>query len=194
MDENKKMISLHEQEFSDSDAFQVYTSTRLKNVEAQVGHLVEAFKEKFSRTSLPNPNECMDTSFSSMQKFPILKFVEEGENELEIEKKVLLNNLENEEPLVDKQKNLCHDREIFVTTDKSLSLQINLCRDREIFVMRENSLLQQKNFVATKFVFGLSLALSPYNKLCRDKVCLLALSRHNLGLSRQSFWLCCDII
>ena len=46
----------------------------------------------------------MDTPLSSVQKFPILKFVEEGENELEIEKKALLNNLENEKPLVDKMK------------------------------------------------------------------------------------------
>ena len=30
--------------------------------------------------------------------------MEEGENELEIENKTLLNNLENEEPLVDKLK------------------------------------------------------------------------------------------
>ena len=46
----------------------------------------------------------MDTSLSSVQKCPILKFVEEGENELEIEKKALLNNLENEKSLVDKLK------------------------------------------------------------------------------------------
>ena len=70
MDENKKMISLHEQEFPDLAAFQVNIGARLKNVEAQIGHLVQAFKEKFSRTSpsntFPNPNECMDTSLSSM--------------------------------------------------------------------------------------------------------------------------------
>ena len=46
----------------------------------------------------------MDTPLSSVQKFPILKFVEECENELEIEKKALLNNLENEKPLMDKLK------------------------------------------------------------------------------------------
>ena len=46
----------------------------------------------------------MDTTLRSVQKFPILKFVEEGENELEIEKKALLNNLENEKSLVDKLK------------------------------------------------------------------------------------------
>ena len=39
-----------------------------------------------------------------MQKFPILKFVEEGENEMEIEKKALLKNLENEKSLVDNVK------------------------------------------------------------------------------------------
>ena len=80
----------------------------MKNVEDQIGHLVQAFKEKFSKTSpsntFPNPTECMDTSLSSVQKFPILKFVEEGENDLEIEKKTLLNNLENKESLVDKLK------------------------------------------------------------------------------------------
>ena len=80
----------------------------MKNVEAQIGHLVQAFNEKFSRTSpsntLPNPNECIDTPLSSVEKFPILKFVEEGENEMEIEKKELLNNLENEKSLVDKLK------------------------------------------------------------------------------------------
>ena len=38
MDGNKKMISLHEQKFLDLDAFQVNTSARLKNVEAQIGH------------------------------------------------------------------------------------------------------------------------------------------------------------
>ena len=44
MDGNKKMISLHEQKFPDLDAFQVNTSARLKNVEAQIGYLVQAFK------------------------------------------------------------------------------------------------------------------------------------------------------
>ena len=108
MDGNKKMISLHEQKFPDLDAFQVNTSARLKNIEAQIRHLVQAFKEKFFRTFpsniFPNPNEFMDTPLSSVQKFSILKFVEEGENELEIEKKSLLNNLENEKSLVDKLK------------------------------------------------------------------------------------------
>ena len=108
MEGNKKMINLHEQKFPDLDAFQVNTSARLKNVEAQIGHLVQAFNEKFSRTSpsntLPNPNECIDTPLSSVEKFPILKFVEQGENEMEIEKKELLNNLENEKSLVDKLK------------------------------------------------------------------------------------------
>ena len=32
MDENKRMISLHEQEFPDSDSFQVDTSARLKKI------------------------------------------------------------------------------------------------------------------------------------------------------------------
>ena len=107
-DGNKKMINLHEQKFPDLDAFQVKTSARLKNVEAQIGHLVQVFKEKFYRTSptntLPNPNECMDTPLSNMQKFPILKSVKECENELEIKNKTLLNNLEDKEPLVDKLK------------------------------------------------------------------------------------------
>ena len=70
MDGNKKMSSLHEQKFPDLDAFQVNTSARMKNVEAQIGHLVQAFKEKFSRTSLsstlPNPNECIATPLSSV--------------------------------------------------------------------------------------------------------------------------------
>ena len=70
--------------------------------------MVQAFKEKFSRTSpsntLPNPNECIDTPLSSVQKFPILKSVEEGENELEIENNALLNNLDDEESLLDKLK------------------------------------------------------------------------------------------
>ena len=70
MEWNKKMISLHEQKFPDLDAFQVNTSARLKNVEAQLGHLVQAFNEKFSRTSpsntLTNPNECMDTPLSNV--------------------------------------------------------------------------------------------------------------------------------
>ena len=34
-------------------------------------------------------------------KIPILNFVEEGENEMDIEKKALLKNLENEKSLVD---------------------------------------------------------------------------------------------
>ena len=108
MEGNKKMINLHEQKIPDLDAFQVNTSARLKNVEAQVGHLVQAFKEKISRTSpsntLPNPNECIDTPLRSVQKFPIRKFVEEGENELEIENKALLNNLDDGESLLDKLK------------------------------------------------------------------------------------------
>ena len=51
MGENEKMIRLHEQEFLDSDAFQVNTSARLKNVEAQIEHLVQVFKENFSRST-----------------------------------------------------------------------------------------------------------------------------------------------
>ena len=54
--------------------------------------------------TFPNPNECIDTPLSSVQKFPILKSVEEGENELEIENKALLNNLDDEESLLDKLK------------------------------------------------------------------------------------------
>ena len=46
----------------------------------------------------------MDAPLSNVQKFHILKYVEEGENELEIENKTLLNNLEDEESLVDKLK------------------------------------------------------------------------------------------
>ena len=73
-----------------------------------MGHLVQAFKEQFSRTSpsntSKNPNECMDTPLSNVQELPILKYVEESENELEIENKALLNNLEDEEPIVDELK------------------------------------------------------------------------------------------
>ena len=80
MEGNKKMINFHEKKFLDLDAFQVNTSARLKNVEAQIGHLVQAFKEKFSWTSLSNtlqnPNECMETPLSRVEKFPILKFEE----------------------------------------------------------------------------------------------------------------------
>ena len=108
MDENKKMSSLYKQKFPDLDTFQVNTSARLKKIEAQIGHLVQAFKDQFSRTSpsntLKNPIECMDTHLSNVQKFHILKYVEEGENELKIENKTLLHNLEDEEPLVDKLK------------------------------------------------------------------------------------------
>ena len=96
MEGSKKLINLHEQKFPNLKAFQVNTSTRLKKVEARIGHLVQEFKKIFFRTSpsntLPNPNECMVTPLSSVQKFPILKFVEEGENKLEIEKKTLLKN------------------------------------------------------------------------------------------------------
>ena len=80
----------------------------MKKIEGQIGHLVQAFKDQFSRTSpsntLKNPIECMDAHLSNVQKFHILKSVEEGENELEIENKTLLNNVEDEEPLVDKLK------------------------------------------------------------------------------------------
>ena len=73
-----------------------------------MGHLIQAFKEKFSRISpsntSTNPNECMDTPLSNVQELPILKSVEEIENELEIENKALLNNLEDEEPKVDELK------------------------------------------------------------------------------------------
>ena len=108
MDENKKMSSLHEQKFPDLHTFQVNTSARLKKIEGQIGHLVQAFKDQFSRTSpsntLKNPIECMDAHFSNVQKFHILKSVEKCEKELEIENKILLNNLEDEESLVDKLK------------------------------------------------------------------------------------------
>ena len=42
MEVNKKMINLHEQKFQDLDAFQVNTSARLKNVEAQIGHFAKS--------------------------------------------------------------------------------------------------------------------------------------------------------
>ena len=107
MDENKK-ISFHEQKFPNLDAFQVNTSDRLKKIEAQMGHLVQAFKEQFSRTfpsnTSTNPNDCMDTPLSNVQELPILKSMEESENELEIENKALLNNLEDEEPILDELK------------------------------------------------------------------------------------------
>ena len=45
MDENKKMIRLHEHKFQDLDAFQLNTNARLKKIEAQMGHLVQAFRE-----------------------------------------------------------------------------------------------------------------------------------------------------
>ena len=41
---------------------------------------------------------------SNVQELPILKFVEESENELEIENKALLNNLEDEVLIVDELK------------------------------------------------------------------------------------------
>ena len=122
MDGNKKMISLHEQKFPDFDA----SSARLKNVEVQIGYLVQAFKGKFSRTSpsniLTNPNECMDNPLSNVQKFPILKSVEEGENELEIESKTLLNNIEDEEPLVDKLK---FEEESHVMANENIFVKID---------------------------------------------------------------------
>ena len=99
MDENKKMISVHEQKFPDLDAFEDNTSARLKNIEAQVGHLVQAFKEKFSRISpsntSTNPNECMDSPLSNVKELPILKSMEEFKNEQDIGNKALLNNLED---------------------------------------------------------------------------------------------------
>ena len=108
MDENKKMNSLHDHKFPDFDAFRVNTSARLKKIEAQMGYLVQAFKEQFSRASPSNtsksPNECMDTPLSNVQELPILKSMQESENGLEIENKTLLNNLEDEEPIVDELK------------------------------------------------------------------------------------------
>ena len=108
MDENKKMSSLHEQKFPDLDTFKVNTSAILKKIEAQIGHLVQVFKDQFSRTSPSNTSKnsikCMDSPLNNVQKFPITKSVEEGENELEIKNKVLLNNLDDEESLLDKLK------------------------------------------------------------------------------------------
>ena len=46
MEGNKKMINLHEHKFPDLDAFQVNTSARLKNVEAQIGHLGPSIQGK----------------------------------------------------------------------------------------------------------------------------------------------------
>ena len=108
MDENKRMISLHEQKFLDLDAFQVNTNAKLKKIEAQMGHIVQAFKEQFTWTSpsntSKNPNECMDTPLTNVQELPILKSMEESENEIKIENKALLKNLEDEEPIVDELK------------------------------------------------------------------------------------------
>ena len=70
MDENKRMFSLHEQKFLDLDTFQVNTSARLKKIEAQIGHLLQAFKDQFSRTSptntSKNPIECMDAPLNNV--------------------------------------------------------------------------------------------------------------------------------
>ena len=67
MDENKKMRSLHEHKFLDLDTFQVNTSAILKKIEAQIGHLVQAFKDQFSRTSPGNTSknliECIQGLF-----------------------------------------------------------------------------------------------------------------------------------
>ena len=46
----------------------------------------------------------METPLGNVQELPILKSVEESENELEIENKALPNNLEDEEPIVDELK------------------------------------------------------------------------------------------
>ena len=66
------MISLHEHKFPDLDSFRVNTSVRLKKIKAQMRHLVQAFKEQFSRTSpsntSKNPNKCMDTPLSNVQE------------------------------------------------------------------------------------------------------------------------------
>ena len=56
MDENKKMSSLHEQKFSDLDIFQVNTSAILKKIEAQIGHLVQAFKDQSFSSSKSGRN------------------------------------------------------------------------------------------------------------------------------------------
>ena len=73
-----------------------------------MSHLVQDFKEKISRISRSNtstnPNECMDTPLSNVQELHILKSMEEIENELEIENKTLLNNLEDEKTKVDELK------------------------------------------------------------------------------------------
>ena len=124
----------------------------MKNVEAQIGHLVQAFKEKFSRTSpsntLANPNECMDTPLSIVQKFTILKSVEEGENELEIENKALLNNLENEKSLVDKLK---FEEEIQVMAIENILVKIDTFTFPMNFVTwgiegdLENSFIQRRS-------------------------------------------------
>ena len=80
----------------------------MEKIEAQIGHLVQAFKENFSWTSpsntSTNPNECMDTPLSNVQELPIRKSVEENENKLEIKNKAVLNNLKDEEPIVDELK------------------------------------------------------------------------------------------
>ena len=65
----------------------------------------------------------MDTPLSSVQKFPILKFVEKRENELEIEKKALLNNLENEKSLVNKLK---FEEESQVMAIKNILVKIDI--------------------------------------------------------------------
>ena len=64
----------------------------------------------------------MDAPLNNVRKFPIQKFVEEGENEMEIEKKALLNNLENEKSLVDKLK---FEEESQVVTIESVLVKID---------------------------------------------------------------------
>ena len=63
----------------------------------------------------------MDAQLNNVQKFQILKSVEEGENELEIENKTLLNNLEDEE-LVDKLK---FEEEIQVMAIENILVKID---------------------------------------------------------------------
>ena len=94
MGENKRLLNIHEQKFSNlvafqanTTVFQANTNASLKNLETQVGQLALVMqsqsKDAFPRDTKKNPKDCMVVTLRSGRKIEGRK---ERENETEDEK------------------------------------------------------------------------------------------------------------
>ena len=109
MGENKRLLNIHEQKFSNlvafqanTNVFQANTNASLKNMETQVGQLALVMqnqsKDAFPSNTKKNPKDCMVVTMRSGRELEIKKGDEEKKiektKEEEIEKDDKLSSLE----------------------------------------------------------------------------------------------------